>query len=186
MLDQTSVNLAENIKRLREARNLTQHQLASVSGVPRPTLANLESGAANPTLSVMIKVASALRVSIEDLIGPARSRTKLYPAARLPTRQRGGATVKQLLPEPIPAMEINRLELASGGRLASSAHTPGTREYLICESGELHLDLTGESMKLGPGDVASLSGDARHAYVNRNRKPAVAYSVVVLAPLGIQ
>jgi transcriptional regulator with XRE-family HTH domain len=53
-------NLADNIRRLREARNLSQQQIAKLSGIPRPTWASLETGSANPTLSVLSKAANAL------------------------------------------------------------------------------------------------------------------------------
>ena len=60
-----------------------------MAGIPRATWANLESGAANPTLAVLIKVAQALQVRLEELIEPPRRRGRLYPAATLPTRTRG-------------------------------------------------------------------------------------------------
>src|SRR5207249_20112 len=53
MQDQIASNLGNNIRQLREARGMTQEQMARVSGVPRPTWANMESGAANPTLSIL-------------------------------------------------------------------------------------------------------------------------------------
>ena len=65
----TAKNLAGNVRQLRDRRGLTQQQLALLSDIPRPTLASLESGAANPTLSVLTRVAAALQVSIEELIG---------------------------------------------------------------------------------------------------------------------
>src|SRR6266542_1150847 len=43
--------IAQNLRQLRQSRNLTQEQLARLSGVPRPTWSNLESGAANPTVA---------------------------------------------------------------------------------------------------------------------------------------
>jgi transcriptional regulator with XRE-family HTH domain len=54
--DDTSTLLAGNIKRLREESGLSQKALAEQSGVPRPTIAHLESGQANPTLGVVLKV----------------------------------------------------------------------------------------------------------------------------------
>ena len=66
-MDAVADHLANNIRQLREARGLTQQQMAKISGVPRPTWANLESGAANPTLAVLIKVAAALQVSLDEL-----------------------------------------------------------------------------------------------------------------------
>src|SRR5437867_2783153 len=59
MNDDLPGNLGRNIKQLREARTLTQAQLAKVAVLPRATLANLESGAANPTLQVLHRVALA-------------------------------------------------------------------------------------------------------------------------------
>ena len=76
-------NLADNIRRLREARNMSQQQIATISGIPRPTWASLESGAANPTLQVLTRAAAALQVSIEELIGPPRTACRLFPAAEI-------------------------------------------------------------------------------------------------------
>src|SRR5260370_32565991 len=99
MADSASSNLGQNIKKLREARSLTQNQLAKISGVPRPTWANLETGAANPTLSVLVKVAAALQVSIEEIIGPPRASCRFYEGASLPRRARGEVIVGKILPD---------------------------------------------------------------------------------------
>jgi transcriptional regulator with XRE-family HTH domain len=72
-----ATNLADNLRRLREERGLSQQRGAELSGVPRPTWASLESGAANPTLSVLSRVAAALQVSIEELIGAPRTAARL-------------------------------------------------------------------------------------------------------------
>ena len=56
--DELAARLGHNIRTLREARGLTQQQMAKVSGLPRATWANLESGAANPTLGVLHKVSA--------------------------------------------------------------------------------------------------------------------------------
>ena len=53
-----AAHLASNVRKLREARGLTQQQMAKLSGVPRPTWANLESGTANPTIAVLARVAA--------------------------------------------------------------------------------------------------------------------------------
>lgn len=177
-------HLAENIRRLREGRGLTQQQCARIAEVPRPTWATLESGSANPTLGVLVKVASALQVSIEELIGPPRATGVLVRAADLKSRRRPGALVRKLLPEPVPGMEIERMELEPGGSFKGIPHTPGTREYLTCESGQIELAASGESYHLEPGDVVVFRGDQRHSYRNPGRDPAVAYSVVAIAPAG--
>src|SRR5580704_16407556 len=129
--------LGKNIKLLREARGFSQQQIAAIAGVPRATWSHLESGAANPTLGVLHRAAAALQVSIEELISSPRAVCRLYPRDTLPTRSPGQVVVRKLLPDPIPGMEIDRLEVAPGGRMTGIPHTPGTREYLTCETGEI-------------------------------------------------
>ena len=65
--------LGKNIKQLREARGLTQQQIAKLADVPRATWAHLESGAANPTLGILHRAAMALQVSLEELISTPRA-----------------------------------------------------------------------------------------------------------------
>ncbi|MGK4003733.1 XRE family transcriptional regulator [Sorangium sp. So ce1036] len=176
-----SGRLAKNIKQLREARGLTQQQLAKLAGVPRATWAHLESGAANPTLGVLHRAAAALQVSIEEMLSAPRATCQLYPRDTLPTRSPGQAMIRKLLPDPIPGMEIERIEIPGGGRMTGVPHTPGTREYLTCETGELQLVVGGERFTLGAGDVAVFRGDQRHSYNNPGKQVAVGYSVVLLA-----
>ena len=66
----TSQNLANNIKKLREAKGLSQEKLARLADVANNTLIKMESGEnQNPTLATLKKVAKAFGVSVDDLIG---------------------------------------------------------------------------------------------------------------------
>ncbi|MFH1232409.1 MAG: helix-turn-helix transcriptional regulator [Patescibacteria group bacterium] len=65
----TSQNLSNNIKRLREAKGLSQEKLARLADVANNTLVKMESGEnKNPTLETLKKVAKALEVSVDDII----------------------------------------------------------------------------------------------------------------------
>jgi transcriptional regulator with XRE-family HTH domain len=183
MAEGSATHLAKNVRRLREERGLSQQQMAELSGVPRPTWASLESGSANPTLAVLSKAASALQVSIEELIGPPRTACQFFPAAEAVIRKRGGARVRPLLPESLPGLDIVRMELVPGGSMQGTPHTPGTREYLTCESGVVELAAAGELYRLEAGDALVFRGDQRHTYRNPTRRPAVAVSVVAFAPV---
>jgi transcriptional regulator with XRE-family HTH domain len=181
-LDDSGANLAANVRRLRGARGLSQAQMARMAGIPRPTWASLEAGSANPTLGVLARTAAALSVSIEELIGPPRTAARLFRAGERPERKRQGATIRPLIPESIPGLEIVRMALAPGGQLGGIPHTPGTREYLSCESGRIELVASGERWQLAPGDALVFRGDQRHSYRNLDaRRPAVAISVVCFA-----
>jgi len=182
--DDTAAHLGRNIQGLREARGQTQQQVARVAGVPRATWANLESGAANPTLAVLIKVARALQVRLEELIEPPRRIGRLYRAAALPSRTRGPVTVRKLLPETIAGLEIERMELPPRASMAGVPHTAGTREYLTCERGQIELAAGGATFALEPGDVVVFRGDQKHGYRNPGTTAAIAYSVVAFAPVG--
>ncbi|MGB1015712.1 MAG: helix-turn-helix domain-containing protein [Nannocystaceae bacterium] len=181
---QIQSNLGENIRQLREARGLTQQQVSRLAGVPRPTWANLETGMANPTLAVLIKVATALQVRIEELLGPPRVSAQHYRAADLPVRTRGKIQVRKLLPEAVPGLEIERMELRPGASMTGIPHTPGTREYLTCERGSIELTLSGQTYVLAAGDVVVFRGDQRHGYRNRSTRIGIAYSVIAFAPIA--
>ena len=175
-------HLAANLRQLRIQRGMTQQAVAKAAKVPRATWTNLESGAANPTLAVLHAAAVALQVSVEELLSPPRAAARMYPKGTLPVRQRGDATLRRLLPDGIAGMEIDRMELGPGARMAGVPHTAGTREYLTCETGEIVLTVAGASYRLGPGDVVVFAGDQKHGYANPQNRTSVGYSVVVLAP----
>ena len=94
-------------------------------------------------------------------------------------RKRGGAEVRRLLPDSIGGMELDRMTFVPGGRFGGVPHRPGTREYLFCESGTIELSASGETWRLGPGDVLVFRGDQRHGYANPGRIPAVGISLVL-------
>ena len=161
-----SRRIAHNLKLLRDARGLAQGQMARLAGLPRATWTNLESGAANPTIVVLHRVSAALQVSIEELISRPRAVAKHYPKSTLVERLRSDVRVRSLLPDKIAGMEIDRMELPPLAQMVGVPHTPGTREYLTCELGEMVLTVAGESYALSPGDVVVFRGDQKHAYRN--------------------
>lgn len=175
-------NLANNIRRLRESHNMSQQQIAKLSGIPRPTWASLETGTANPTLAVLSKAANALNVSIEELVGSPRSEFEYIPASKVRQRKRQDASLRPLVPEALPGLEISRMELAPGGRMVGIPHTTGTREYLTCESGRVELIAAGEHHTLEEGDMLVFRGDQRHSYRNPDKhRLCVAISVICFA-----
>jgi XRE family transcriptional regulator, regulator of sulfur utilization len=182
MTEEAATNIARNIKQLRDVRGLTQQRLAVLSGVPRATWAHLESGSANPTLTVLIKVAGALQISLDELIGPPRATGRFFSAADLKVKRRGGVEMRRVLPDAVPHLEVDRFFFPAGARMTGAPHTPGTREYLICESGRIEVSVSGETWTLQAGDVVVFRGDQRHGYRSMGTADAVAYSVVAIAP----
>jgi len=185
--EQLGRNLSANLKYLRGQRGVTQALLAKQSGIPRSTLATLEVGDGNPTLHVLSRLSLALQVSIEELLSTPRAQCQLFPRGSLKssTRARGQVLISKLLPDPVPGMEFDRMELKTGARLVGVPHRPGTREYLCCEAGEITLWASGERYVLQAGDVAAFQGDQKHSYHNEARAVAVGFSVVALVPIPV-
>ncbi len=180
-MDAAARFLADNLRQLRMARGLTQARVAESAGLPRPTYANLETGGSNPTLSVLVRVGAALQVSLEELLSPPRAAVRFFPKGSLPARVRGDVVVQTLLPEALPGLQLERMELRPGARMRGTPHVAGTREYLTCERGVVELVASGEVFKLGEGDAVVFRGDQAHTYKNGGNARAVAYSAVVLA-----
>ena len=59
----------------REFRNLTQADLARSSGVNRVQIVDIEAGRNSGSVHTLRKLATALEVSVDDLIPPADSQT---------------------------------------------------------------------------------------------------------------
>jgi quercetin dioxygenase-like cupin family protein len=98
-------------------------------------------------------------------------------------RVKGQVTVRRLLPESLPGLDLERMILPPGARMAGVPHTPGTREYLTCERGTVELAVSGERYTLAEGDVVTFRGDQRHSYHNPGSAIAIAYSVIAFAPV---
>jgi transcriptional regulator with XRE-family HTH domain len=59
--------LAAALRRLREARGLTQEHVAHEAGVTMGTLSKIETGAASPAWATVVAITTALDVSLSEL-----------------------------------------------------------------------------------------------------------------------
>jgi transcriptional regulator with XRE-family HTH domain len=62
-------NIGKNIKKLRQAMDLSQDKLSKIADVSYNSIIKLETrGITNPTIETLQKIASALKVSVDDLL----------------------------------------------------------------------------------------------------------------------
>ena len=181
-----AAHLARNLAGLRHARGLTQDALARGAAVPRSTIANLESGAGNPSLVILVKVAQALAVPIDELLASPRAKVRRWPAADVAFRVKGrGVTIRDLVPEPVPDEMMELMDFEPAAVMGGTPHLPGTREFFSCLAGRVNLMVAGERYELGEGDVLAFPGNLPHSYQNLDGvAPARGISVVVLAKAG--
>ena len=180
-------HLARNLASLRHARTLTQEALARSAKVPRSTVAGLESGTGNPSLVVLVKVAQALGVPIDELLASPRALVRRWPAGELASRSKGrGVTIRDLVPEPVPDEMMEVLDFAPGAVMAGTPHLPGTREFFTCLDGSVNIMVAGDRHALATGDVLAFPGNLPHSYQNADPlAPARGVSVVVFAKAGV-
>ncbi len=185
--DLVSRHLARNLAALRQVRSITQEALAKAAGVPRSTIANLESGNGNPQLTVLVKVARALETSIDELTASPRAKVRRWAAKDLASHSRGrGVTTRDLVPEPVPEEVMELMDFAPDAVMAGTPHLPGTREFFSCLEGQVTIFVAGERYELAAGDVLGFPGNVPHSYRNTGKgAKALGVSVVVLAKAGI-
>jgi len=62
------VAVGQNVKRLREAKGLTQQQIAVAADLAVPTVSRIERGATRPDLATLEALAGPLGVTVVDLL----------------------------------------------------------------------------------------------------------------------
>jgi transcriptional regulator with XRE-family HTH domain len=68
--------VGDNVRRIRQARGLTQEQFAERSGFSQQYLSTLERGRRNPSIVTIYELASALGVSHLELVRPRRRKVR--------------------------------------------------------------------------------------------------------------
>jgi len=147
------------LRALRAHRDVTLAALARQTGISVSTLSRLESGQRRPTLELLLPLARAYQVPLDDLVGAPQTgdpRVHLKPERHggrvvVPlTRRTGGVrSFKQLIP-PGPAITDRTLKTHEG------------YEWLYVLSGRLRLLLGDREFDLGPGEVAEFDTRTPH------------------------
>ena len=169
--------LAANLRRLRERRKLTQQELAQRRACRGRRSRTSKSGEANPTLSVLVRVAEALGTSIEELIGRVEPGVTVHPSKSLGEQRRGKARLVDLAPGAFAGLSFQRVELPAGARFDAAPEARTGRCFVTLEAGELTLEAGGETHRLNRGDVAAILREVGHRCTNSGRAQVVLYSV---------
>lgn len=160
-------------------------QTAEQTGVSKSMLAQIERGTANPSLGVLGKVTSGLRIEFQELIQPPREDCLLVtPQELLPTKElEGQYRVWTCLPyEDTRLVEVYRIEVEPGGVYVSGSHGEKTREYLAVTEGELTVDATDRVIAFIKTRYLNLK-PTRSIYIKIQaaRKPvALAFSLIIM------
>ncbi len=168
-MDYLSNNIAVNLKRIRKSKSMSLDQVSEQTGVSKSMLAQIERGTANPSLGVLGKITSGLRIEFQELIRPPREDCCLVtPSQLLPTKEIVGQyRVWTCLPyEDTRLVEIYRIEVEPGGIYSSGSHGEKTREYLSVTEGCLTVECRGERYTIEKDQIFKFETDQDHVYRN--------------------
>ena len=85
--------MATRLRRVREQRGFTLTEMAERTGISKSTLSRLENGQRKPSLELLLPLAQAYRVPLDDLVGAPEVGD---PRIRLKPRRVNGRTVLPL------------------------------------------------------------------------------------------
>src|SRR4051812_49424504 len=85
------------LKHARTERSVTLTQLAAATGISKSTLSRLESGQRRPSLELLLPIAAAHQIPLDELVGAPEVGD---PRVRFTPRRRNGRTVVPLTRQP--------------------------------------------------------------------------------------
>lgn len=185
-VDRLPAAVGSRVREARVQRGWTLDQLAEVSEVSRRMIVNVEAGTTNPSLATLLRLATALHVSLAELVaepaaaGPI-SVTQADQRVPLWSGTDGGSAVLVASAETPDTLELWEWRMNPGEAYSSAAHRTGTRELLHVHSGALDLTVGDDLWVLRAGDAASISADAPHTYACAGARP-VRFSMTVFEP----
>ena len=160
-------HVSQNVRRLRNAADLSQSALAEKSGVSRRMLVAIEAGEKNVSLATLDRVADALDVAFSDLIqapdvrDPSRINEVAW-AGLIP----GSKAV--LLAKAVAKREVELWEfcLEPGEVYASEADPEGWSEQVYVFEGCLNIGLTDSVHRVEHGEFYMFASSQAHTYRN--------------------
>ena len=161
--DEVLEGVGPRLRTLRVERGTTLAQLSESTGISVSTLSRLESGQRRPTLELLLPLARAHQVQLDELVdAPPTGDPRIYakPIKRhgtvhIPlTRRPGGLQAfKQILPEGYP-----------GNDVAQKTHEGYDWIYVL--SGQVRLRLGDQDFILKEGEVAEFDTRVPHWFGN--------------------
>lgn len=155
------------LRRLRAKRGLTLAALSEETGISKSTLSRLESGQRRPSLELLLPLAGAYHVPLDDLVGAPEvgdPRIRLTPRT-LPN----GGTFIPLSRGPGPLQAYKMIITDRGAEPDLRTHEG--YEWLYVLDGRLRLVLAEHDLILGPGEVAEFDTRLPHWFSSADGRP---------------
>lgn len=172
--------IGDNLRKLRMHQDMTLDAMSEITGVSKSMLSEIERGGKSPTILVLNKIASGLRVPISKLMHEELPDVIVVDASAAQiTRVSDGITRSNLFEfDPARKFEVYRLEIAPGSRLHSNSHKSATSEYCLVHRGTLTLITGNNTYKIAADGAIKFNADAEHTYINNSEARLQLTSIV--------
>ncbi|MGW3207728.1 helix-turn-helix domain-containing protein [Streptomyces sp. NPDC001135] len=155
-LEQILDGIGPRLRRLRRERGLTLEALAATTGISVSTLSRVESGKRRPTLDLLIPLARAHRVALDQLVAaPASGDPRVHLR---PLRKERGSVLVPLTQYPGRVQVFKQVLAPRRPELV----THEGYEWLYVLAGRLRLVLGARDFTLRPGEVAEFDTTEPH------------------------
>jgi transcriptional regulator with XRE-family HTH domain len=176
-LDAVLDAVGPRLRLLRQQRETTLADLSTETGISVSTLSRLESGQRRPTLELLLPLARAYGVPIDELVGAP---TTGDPRVHLRPVTRHGMTMVPLS-QHAGGLQAFKLIIPGDRHVPSDLKTHEGYEWLYVLSGRLRLVVGTQNVELGPGEAAEFDTRVPHWFGSANAEP-----VEVLSMFGPQ
>ena len=160
--------VASNVRALRMDAGLTLADLAGAAGLGKSTLAQLESGKANPSVETLWAIAAALRVPFARIVEEDRAALRVVRARDVPPMHSAEAPgwAGRLLATSHGrgTFDLYTLDLEAGTTRHADPHHAGVTEHLIVVVGRLRAGPETGPVELEAGDLVTFAADVPHVY----------------------
>ena len=180
-MEQISLKIGERLKEIRNTRQLTLDDVAKLTGVSKPMLGQIERGQSSPTINILWKISTGLRIPLSFF---CKQEEAEYMVARLGekdviTEENGGMRAYPLFSfDPVRNVEVFYIELDAGVRHESLSHVAGVEEYVFLVYGTLKMVIGGKEVLLQEKQSIRFGADIFHAYHNVSDKACAVYNVI--------
>ena len=159
------------LQRLRKLRGMTLTGVATATGISTSTLSRLETGQRRPSLEVLLPLAQAYRVPLDDLVGAPEVGD---PRIRLKPHKVKGRTVLPLTrPGGVQAWKI----VIPPSQSSPNLRTHDGFEWLYVLSGRMRLILGEQDLVLSEGEAAEFDTQTPHWFGSTGDGPAEVLSI---------
>ena len=167
-LDKVLTAVGPRLRALRQRREMTLADLSAATDISVSTLSRLESGQRRPNLELLLPLAQAHGVPLDELIGPASTGDPRIHAEPI---TRNGMTV-QLLTRRSGGLQAYKLVIpATRARQKPDLQVHRGYEWLYVLSGRLRLVLGEHDLVLQTGEAAEFDTRLPHWFDRAGAEP---------------